>query len=85
MNETDKTATVNVIPLKTHTQAAREDTVEMLEKALERARAGEIVSAAVCYVTADGGIGTGISESLDVGRLIGACAYLQHRLCVGAE
>jgi hypothetical protein len=59
--------------------------IEMLEEALRRAEAGDIASAALCYTTKDGGVGTGFSDADHFGALLGAIGLLQYRFATAAE
>lgn len=56
---------------------ARQDAIELLENVLEKARAGGIIAVAIACVAPSGGSTRAISESDDLGRLLGAVTLLR--------
>lgn len=59
--------------------------IERLEEALEKARAGELSSVAVCVVYRDGSTGNSWSTAPSLALLIASAARLQHRLHLAAD
>lgn len=56
------------------------DIVPLLESLIERAKAGELSSVAVAYVSREGVTNQEWSTAPSIGTLIGSVAVLQHRL-----
>lgn len=70
----------NVTALKTLKAEVNEQTVDVLERALEEAKNGRIQEVALAVVYADGVTGWRRSGSLYISRLIGAAAVLLYQL-----
>lgn len=71
-----------LMELKTRPQQIQDDVIDKLENALAQARRGEIIGVAIAATSPDGAISVGYSQSDDIGRILGAVTYLQHRLCI---
>jgi len=66
----------NITTLPTQRCRSHESTIEMLERYLERAKAGLIVSVGIAAVTSDGRAQYGHSDPDDGLRLLGAVRLL---------
>jgi hypothetical protein len=71
--------------LETERTAVHRSVIQLLEAALEQARAGEIAACALVIVRPNGAVNSGCSDTTDVGSLLGGLSLAQHRLCVRAE
>jgi hypothetical protein len=71
---------MKVVEIKTRPAAIHESVVDRLEEALERARAGEVASVALAFVSSDGSTWCSWSETDDFARQLGSIARLQHRM-----
>jgi hypothetical protein len=69
-----------IYPLPTPSNLARADAVETLERYLERAKSGEIVTVAIAAVNAEGTANFSYSQQVNGVSLLGAVALLQHDL-----
>lgn len=75
----------NIVQLEIPSAAANRHTVELLEEALEEARAGKIQEVAMAVVYSEGGSGWRHSSSPDLATLIGAAAILSHKLLLETD
>lgn len=66
--------------LQTKQQECDADIVAKLEHLLKEARSGEIVAVGFAVVYRDHSIGSVFGKNIDVGRLLGAVAYLSARI-----
>jgi len=70
----------NVVEIKTRPAEVIASVIERLEEALEKARAGDVVTVGIATVHRDGSIGCSWSETDDFGRLLGAVCRLEYRI-----
>jgi hypothetical protein len=70
----------DIVEIKTRPAAVKASVIEHLEAALEKARAGDIVTVGIATVHLDGSIGCSWSETDDFGRLVGSVGRLQYRI-----
>jgi hypothetical protein len=69
-----------IYPLPTLANLARADAIETLERYLDRAKAGEIVTVAIAAVNAEGTANYCYSEQINGSALLGAVTLMQHGL-----
>jgi hypothetical protein len=74
-----------VVSLETRAQAVSRTTVEVLEEALEEARAGRIQEVALALVYRDLSTGWRRSGSDNIATLIGSASLLLHSLHMWAD
>jgi hypothetical protein len=70
-----------VVELETYPAAVQRSVIDTLETALAEAREGKVAAVALALVRPSGAINTSRSECDDVGRLLGAMALSQARMC----
>lgn len=74
-----------VVKLETRPQVTNRHTIEMLELALEEAKAGRIQEAALALVYADGCTGWRRSSTESISSMIGSVSILMHNLHLEAD
>lgn len=65
--------------------SVKPEVVEMAERILRRAEAGEIVDLSWCAANPDGSVSTGFTSTEDSHRRLAAVSRLLHRLHVSAD
>jgi hypothetical protein len=74
-----------VVPLETRSMAVNRRTVEVLEEALQDAKAGRIQEVGLALVYADLSTGWRRGTSDNIATLIGASSILTHNLLLWAD
>ena len=69
-----------IYPLPTPANVCREDAIRTLERYLEKAKAGEIITVAIAAVNAEGSANWTYSEQMHGVSLLGAVTLMQHDL-----
>ena len=69
-----------IYPLPTLANMCRADAIETLERFLERAKAGEVVTVAIAAVNAEGTSTFSYSQQVSGVSLLGAVTLMQHDL-----
>lgn len=71
---------IKLVPPATADSKYRDDVIQHLEAALERAKSGETVSIAIVEVTRDDGSYAHWSHLTNVNAMLGACWLLAHKI-----